>query len=65
MVEDWRGGTYRAVYTVRYAVRVFVLHVFQKKSKSGVETPKRELDLIAHRLKIAALRAKELDDDEA
>ena len=31
VVEDWRGNTYRAVYTVRFAVRVFVLHVFQKK----------------------------------
>ena len=40
VVEDWRRDTYRAVYTVRYAARVFVLHVFQKKSKSGIATPK-------------------------
>lgn len=43
VVEDWRGETYRAVYTVRHAVRVFVLHVFQKKSKSGIATPKADL----------------------
>ena len=64
VVEDWRGETYRAVYTVRYAVRVFVLHVFQKKSKSGVATPKPDMDLIRSRLKVAAQRAKELDDEQ-
>jgi phage-related protein len=64
VVEDWRGDTYRAVYTVRYAVRVFVLHVFQKKSKSGVATPKPDMDLIRSRLKVAAQRAKELDDEQ-
>lgn len=60
VVEDWRGDTYRAVYTVRYAVRVFVLQVFQKKSKSGIATPKADLDLIKSRLKVAARRAEEL-----
>jgi phage-related protein len=65
VVEDGRGGTYRAVYTVRFATRVFVLHVFQKKSKSGVATPRADLDLIEKRLKAAALRAKEIEDDEA
>ena len=39
VVEDWRGNTYRAVYTVRFEQRVYVLHVFQKKSKSGIATP--------------------------
>jgi len=63
VVEDWRGNTYRAVYTVRYAVRVFVLHVFQKKSKSGIATPKPDLELIKSRLKVAAKRAKELEDE--
>ncbi len=62
VVEDWRGGTYRAVYTIRYAARVFVLHVFQKKSKSGIATPKPDLDLIKDRLRVAARRAKELED---
>ena len=60
VIEDWRGDAYRAVYTVRFEERVFVLHVFQKKSKSGIATPKRDLDLIQQRLKVAAMRAKEL-----
>ena len=64
IVEDRRGNTYRAVYTVRFAVRVFVPHVFQKKSKSGISTPKSDLDLIRSRLKAAALRAKELEDEQ-
>lgn len=63
VVEDWRGEAYRAVYTVRYRARVFVLHVFQKKSKRGAETPKADMDLIEERLKVAAARAKELEDD--
>jgi phage-related protein len=53
------------VYTVRYAARVFVLHVFQKKSKSGIATPKPDVDLIKTRLKAAATRAKELEDEQA
>ena len=60
IVEDWEGNTYRAVYTVRFADSVFVLHVFQKKSKRGAATPKRELDLIRERLKVAAQIAREL-----
>jgi phage-related protein len=53
LVEDYRGDTYRAVYTVRFTTKVYVLHVFQKKSKRGIETPKQELDLIRERLKRA------------
>lgn len=53
MCEDDSGGTYRAVYTVRFAEVIYVLHVFQKKSKRGVETPKVEMDLIRSRLEIA------------
>ena len=63
VVEDSRGGTYRAVYTVRYATRVFVLHVFQKKSKKGIATPKPDMDLIKERLKAATARSKELEDE--
>jgi len=63
VVEDSRAGTYRAVYTVRFAARVFVLHVFQKKSKSGIATPKADLDLIKARLKLAEKRAKELEHE--
>ena len=53
VMEDYRGDTYRAVYTVRFEGTVYVLHVFQKKSKHGIGTPKRELDLIRERLKRA------------
>jgi phage-related protein len=60
IVEDWEGNTYRAVYTVRFTDGVFVLHVFQKKSKRGAATPKRELDLIRERLKVADQMAREL-----
>lgn len=53
VVEDAEGGTYRAVYTVRFSEAIYVLHVFQKKSKSGIATPKQEIDLIERRLKLA------------
>src|SRR6266700_6896983 len=46
IVEDFRGDTYRAVYTVRFKRAVYVLHAFQKKSKSGSRTPKTEIELI-------------------
>lgn len=58
VVEDWRGNTYRAAYTVHFAARVFV-HVFEKKAKRGVATPKADLDLIRARLKAAEQAAKE------
>lgn len=53
VVSDHRGDTFRAVYTVRLAGRVYVLHAFQKKSKTGIATPKAELALIQQRLKRA------------
>jgi phage-related protein len=53
VVSDHRGDTFRSVYTVRFADRVFVLHAFQKKSKSGVATPKAHVALIKQRLKQA------------
>ena len=53
LVERHDRGAYRAVYTVRFAARVYVLHVFQKKSKHGIATPKADIDLIRERLKIA------------
>lgn len=59
VVADHRGDTYRAVYTVRFAERVYVLHVFQKKSKKGIATPKSEIELVRQRLK----RAAELDQN--
>ena len=59
VVENDEGGTYRAVYTVRFAEAVFVLHCFQKKSKSGSETPKADMDIIRARLKAAAKLVQE------
>ena len=53
VVDDHDGDTYRAVYTVRFAGAVYVLHAFQKKSKSGVATPRHEIALIEQRLKRA------------
>ncbi len=53
MVDDFDGDTFRAVYTVRFAGRIYVLHAFQKKSKRGSETPKHHIDLITARLKLA------------
>ena len=55
VVDDYGGGTYRAVYTVQFPGRVYVLHAFQKKSKIGIKTPKAEVSVIESRLK----RAKE------
>jgi len=53
VVHDHDGDTYRAVYTVRFAGVVYVLHAFQKKSKRGIATPKHEIALIEQRLKRA------------
>ena len=53
IVEDQRGDTYRAVYTVRFAKVVYVLHAFQKKSKTGIKTPQTDVKLIAERFKRA------------
>lgn len=60
VVEDDAGGTYRAVYTVRFQEAVFVLHCFQKKSKSGISTPREDINLIRDRLKIAEAYVKEM-----
>ena len=59
MVENLDGDTYRAVYTVKFAGIVYVLHVFQKKSKKGIATPKQDIDLIKKRLKQAEDQWKE------
>jgi len=59
IVKDYRGDTFRAVYTVRYAEALFVLHAFQKKSKTGRETPRRDIELIRRRLREAEQMAKE------
>jgi len=51
LVEDHRGDTFRAVYTVRMGDAIHVLHAFQKKSKSGIATPRPDVKLIERRLK--------------
>jgi phage-related protein len=53
VIEDYAGGTYRAVYTVRFSNGVYVLHCFQKKSRKGIETSKQDKDMIDARLKLA------------
>jgi len=65
VVEDDAGGTYRAVYTVKFEEAVYVLHCFQKKSKSGIATPKEDMNIIRARLKIAEALAKELRNGKA
>jgi len=65
IVESDVGGTYRAVYTVKFEAAVFVLHCFQKKSKSGIATPKRDMVIIRARLKVAEALAKEMQDDKS
>jgi phage-related protein len=68
IVENRAGNTYRTVYTVRLADSIYVLHAFQKKSKSGIKTPKKDIDLIKARLKAAEEhsheRAKEKNKEQ-
>lgn len=58
VIEDHKGDTFRAVYTLKYAGTVYVLHAFQKKSKSGRQTPRRDIDLIKQRLREAEQMAR-------
>ena len=53
LVEDFDRDTYRAAYTVSFPNAVYVLHVFKKKSASGLATPKPDKDIIPARLKAA------------
>jgi phage-related protein len=59
VIDDEDGDTYRAVYPVRFAGVVYVLHAFQKKSKKGIETPKRDVEIIRARLKLAEAHYRE------
>jgi phage-related protein len=59
IVTDHDGDTFRVVYTVKFATSIYVLHAFQKKSKSGVKTSAQDLDLIRQRLKTAEADHKE------
>jgi phage-related protein len=55
MIADFDGDTYRAVYTVRFVETVYVLHAFRKKSKTGISTPRAEVELVRARLKYAEI----------
>lgn len=59
IIADHHGNTWRAVYTVRHSEAIYVLHAFQKKSKRGIATPKKDMDLIHHRLAEAERLHKE------
>jgi phage-related protein len=59
LVESHEGDAYRAVYTVRFAEAVYVLHAFQKKSKSGIKTPPQDIEMIKSRLKLAEAHHRE------
>ncbi|MWJ27244.1 addiction module toxin RelE [Halomonas sp. ZH2S] len=63
VMEDYQGDTYRAVYTVRIQEAVYVLHCFQKKSSSGIATPKPDIQKIRERLKAAEEHTKGKPDD--
>jgi phage-related protein len=65
LIEDDAHGTYRAVYSVKFEKAVFVLHCFQKESKSGISTPKKDMDVIRLRLKAAERLTKEMADGQA
>lgn len=63
IVKDFRNDTFRAIYTVRFAGTVFVLHAFQKKSKTGRKTPKADIELIRQRLREAEKIAFERSEE--
>lgn len=58
LIEDSKGDTYRAVYTIKFKEAIYVLHVFKKKSTKGIATPKKDIDLIETRLKDAVSHYK-------
>lgn len=64
IVEDYRGDTYRAVYTVKFADAIYVLHAFQKKSPTGIKTSRRDVELISRRLKLAEEAYRKLTYDQ-
>jgi phage-related protein len=59
IVDDFDNESYRTVYTVMFVGRIYVLHAFQKKSKTGIKTRKQDMDLIEQRLR----RAREMHAD--
>ena len=65
LIDDYQGDAYRAVYTVKFDEAVYVLHAFQKKSKKGSETPRRDIEVIKARLKVAEAHYREHYEEEA
>ncbi|MBC3208580.1 type II toxin-antitoxin system RelE/ParE family toxin [Pseudomonas sp. SWRI111] len=61
LIEDFDTDTYRAIYTVRFGSAIYVLHCFQKKSKSGIKTAQSDIDLIRNRLRAAQDHAKGIE----
>lgn len=61
-METHRGNAFRAVYTVRFAKAVYVLHCFQKKPSSGIRTAQTDIDLIHERLKVAQRHYKDQNE---
>ena len=61
---DYRTDTYRAVYAVKIGARVYVLHCFQKKSRRGIQTPKKDVDLIKKRLRMAQELEKSYEQED-
>lgn len=59
IIKDYRCNTFRAIYALRYQGAVYVLHAFQKKSRSGSDTPRRDIELIKQRLRDAERIARE------
>lgn len=59
VTDDAGGNTYRVIYTVTFPNAIYVLHAFQKKAKRGIDTPKKEIDLIRARLHRARMHFKE------
>jgi len=64
IVSDYATDTYRAVYVVNLGDKIYALHCFLKKSKRGIRTPKKEMDLIRRRLKWAQELARQEKTDE-
>ena len=65
IVSDYQTDTYRAVYTVRFGERVYVLHAFQKKSRKGIATSQSDIELIKRRLKQAEELHKAWQQEQA
>jgi phage-related protein len=63
IVDDFQGDTYRAVYTVKFPNRVYVLHAFQKKARRGIKTSRRDIDLIRQRYRQAEVIQRRLAEE--